>query len=164
MASELFAVQLIGRALRRRLLLTRMVLCLGGRERQSGEPGGERGRNRNPAGTHGGLPGWIPRAKTSKLIRHAKQKPTRPRGSGLAPKKSVRYGLFAGIDPGVSCVPGRPRHARVDGRADFDPHRLQNERSWSKRTAPQLSRPLLFRRQLGIPMHGKKAPMARDRL
>ena len=90
MASELFAVQLIGRALRRRLLLMRMVLRLGGRERQSGEPGGECGRNRNSADTHGGLPGWTPRAKISKLIRHGKQKPTRSRRSGLAPKKSVR--------------------------------------------------------------------------
>jgi hypothetical protein len=34
-------------------------LRLCGRERQSGEPGGERGRDRNPADTHGGLPGWI---------------------------------------------------------------------------------------------------------
>src|SRR5262252_8421054 len=107
MASELFAVQLIGRALRRRLLLMGMVLRLGGRERQSGEPGGERGRNRNPADTHGGLPGWTPRAKTSKLIRHAKQKPARSRA-----EESVRYGLFPAMDARVSCVPDRPWHAR----------------------------------------------------
>jgi hypothetical protein len=43
------------------------MLRLGGRERQSCEPGGERGRNRNSADTHGGLPGWTPRAKASKL-------------------------------------------------------------------------------------------------
>jgi hypothetical protein len=58
-ASEFVAVQLSGRALRRRLLL-RIVLRLGGRKRQSGEPGGERGRNRNLADTHGAPPGLDP--------------------------------------------------------------------------------------------------------
>ena len=123
MASELFAVQLIGRALRRRLLLMGMVLRLGGRERQSGEPGGERGRNRNPADTHGGLPGWTPRAKTSKLIRHAKQKPTRSRGSGLAPKNPSDTDYSQQWTRVYLVSPTGPGMPVVDGRADFDPHR-----------------------------------------
>jgi hypothetical protein len=40
-ASEFVAVQLSARARRRRRLL-RIVLSLGGRQRQSGEPGGDR--------------------------------------------------------------------------------------------------------------------------
>src|SRR6202022_2654402 len=47
-----------------------IVLRLGGRERQSEEGSGERGRNRNSADTHRGLPGWdepitIARGKTN---------------------------------------------------------------------------------------------------
>src|SRR5215469_12131511 len=36
----------------------RIVLCLGGRDRQSGERGGERGRNRNLPDTHVRSPGF----------------------------------------------------------------------------------------------------------
>src|SRR6266436_5758062 len=36
----------------------RIILRLGGRQRQSGEPGGERSRNRYSADTHRRLPGW----------------------------------------------------------------------------------------------------------
>src|SRR6266446_9914677 len=36
----------------------RIILRLGGRQRQSGEPGGERNRNRNSADTHRRLPDW----------------------------------------------------------------------------------------------------------
>jgi len=96
-ASEFVAVQLGGRALGRRLLL-RIVLRLGVGERRSGEPGGDRGRNRNLPDTHGSLLSWTPRAKTSERIRRAKKKPIWSLASGIAPKNSSEttddVGLF----------------------------------------------------------------------
>src|SRR6516162_7594258 len=71
-ASEFVAVQLSGRALRRRLLL-RIVLRLGGRKRQSDEPGGDRGRNRSLADTHGAS-GIGPRAPRPANVSDARRR------------------------------------------------------------------------------------------
>ena len=42
---------------------------LGSRERQSGEPGGERYRKRNSVGTHGGLPARPPAPRRANVVR-----------------------------------------------------------------------------------------------
>jgi hypothetical protein len=87
-------------------------LRLGGRERQSGEPGGERYRNRNSADTHG----------VSRRALGA-EKPSRSCGSGLAPNKSAAIGdadsLHGPLDFGRAarrrdlCSPSHERSIRL---------------------------------------------------
>jgi hypothetical protein len=66
-------------------------LRLGGRERQSGEPDGERCRNRDWADTHGGLLAWTLRTKTSECCPTREGEEAYPVLRGRARAEEIRH-------------------------------------------------------------------------